>query len=76
MTKVAEETRTDWNGARMALSPAEWLAYAEAKPGSYEVRIDGQPLMHYPVSFELALNAFGQFAARGGRVVLVEAGTR
>lgn len=76
MTKVAEETRTDWNGGRTALSPAEWLRYAESRPGSFQVFIDDVPLMHYPVGYEIALGAFNQYARRGGRVVLVGAGTR
>lgn len=59
-----------------ALTPTEWLEYAEGKTGSFEVFIDAKALLHYPVSYELALNAFTSFASRGGRVVLVEAGTR
>lgn len=68
--------RDGWNGAKTALTAVQWLRYAESKPGSYEVLIDDQSLMHYPVSYDIALGAFSRFASRGGRVRLVEAGNR
>jgi hypothetical protein len=69
--------RSDWNGAKTKLSAAEWMDYVESKAGNYQVLIDGIEALHYPCAFDVAYPSFAYLARRnGGRVVLVEAGTR
>lgn len=62
----------------MPLTPSQWLEFAESAKGGYEVFVDDEAVLNFPLSYEGAWNAFTISRSRnaGKRVVMVEAGSR
>lgn len=56
-----------------AMTPAEWIDYCEKKPGNYQVYIGDEPMLHYPVGYAVAWNAFHMASLRNKGVRLVGA---